>query len=95
MRKPSLIIMAAGLGSRFGGLKQITPVGDKGEIIMDFSLYDAHKAGFEKVIFVIKRERKRTSAPSWGPTWRAAWTCITFFRRWRIFPRASPCRRAG
>ncbi len=58
MRKPSLIIMAAGLGSRFGGMKQITPVGDNGEIIMDFSLYDAWKAGFEKVIFVIKRDKE-------------------------------------
>ena len=45
MERPALIIMAAGMGSRFGGLKQITPVGDRGEIIMDFSLYDAWKAG--------------------------------------------------
>ena len=67
MRKPSLIIMAAGLGSRFGGLKQITPVGDKGEIIMDFSLYDAHKAGFEKVIFVIKREKEADFRAIVGP----------------------------
>ena len=57
--RPVLIIMAAGMGSRFGGLKQITPVGDRGEIIMDFSLYDARKAGFEKVIFVIKRENEK------------------------------------
>ena len=67
MRKPSLIIMAAGLGSRFGGLKQITPVGDKGEIIMDFSLYDAHKAGFEKVIFVIKRDKEADFRAIVGP----------------------------
>jgi len=58
MEKPTLIIMAAGMGSRFGGLKQITPVGDRGEIIMDFSVYDARQAGFEKVIFVIKRENE-------------------------------------
>jgi NDP-sugar pyrophosphorylase family protein len=58
MQKPTLIIMAAGMGSRFGGLKQITPVGDRGEIIMDFSVYDARQAGFEKVIFVIKRENE-------------------------------------
>ncbi len=56
--QPALIIMAAGMGSRFGGLKQITPVGDRGEIIMDFSLYDAWRAGFRKVVFVIKRERE-------------------------------------
>ena len=56
MENPALIIMAAGMGSRFGGLKQITPVGDNGEIIMDFSLYDAYQAGFRKVVFVIKKE---------------------------------------
>ena len=58
MQSPALIIMAAGMGSRFGGLKQITPVGDRGEIIMDFSLYDAWKAGFRKVVFVIKKEKE-------------------------------------
>ena len=56
--QPALIIMAAGMGSRFGGLKQITPVGDRGEIIMDFSLYDAWRAGFRKAVFVIKREHE-------------------------------------
>ena len=58
MKKPILVIMAAGLGSRFGGLKQIEPVDDKGHIIMDFSAYDAKRAGFEKVIFIIKRENE-------------------------------------
>lgn len=56
--QPVLVIMAAGMGSRFGGLKQIEPVSDKGEIILDFSLYDAIMAGFKKVIFVIKRENE-------------------------------------
>lgn len=56
MEQPSIILMAAGLGSRFGGLKQIIPVDDQGEIILDFSLYDAWKAGFRKVLFVIRRE---------------------------------------
>ena len=50
--------MAAGMGSRFGGLKQIEPISDKGEIILDFSLYDAFMAGFKKAIFVIKRENE-------------------------------------
>lgn len=58
MEQPSLILMAAGLGSRFGGLKQMTPVGDQGEIILDFSLFDAWKAGFRKMIFVIRRENE-------------------------------------
>jgi hypothetical protein len=56
MKKPVLVIMAAGLGSRYGGLKQIDPVGDNGEIIIDFSLYDALRAGFETVVFLIKHE---------------------------------------
>ena len=54
MQKPTLAIMAAGMGSRFGGLKQIAPVDDQGHIIIDFSLYDAKKAGFEQVVFIIK-----------------------------------------
>lgn len=56
LQEPTLVIMAAGMGSRYGGLKQIDPVTDKGEIIMDFSLYDAMMAGFKKVVFVIKEE---------------------------------------
>ena len=56
MRQPTLIILAAGMGSRFGGLKQITAVDDYGHAIIDFSLYDAYRAGFRKVAFVIKHE---------------------------------------
>ncbi len=51
-----LVIMAAGMGSRFGGLKQIEPVGPNGEFIIDYSIYDAIEAGFEKVVFIIKEE---------------------------------------
>ncbi len=58
MNKPVLVIMAAGMGSRYGGLKQIDSISDKGEIILDFSLYDAMMAGFEKVIFIIKKENE-------------------------------------
>lgn len=54
MGEPILVVMAAGMGSRFGGLKQITPVDEAGQIIMDFSLFDARRAGFRKVVFVIK-----------------------------------------
>ncbi len=54
--EPIVIIMAAGMGSRYGGLKQIDPVGPDGEIIIDYSIYDAVKAGFKKFIFVIKQE---------------------------------------
>ena len=54
-KKPTLVIMAAGMGSRYGGLKQIDPMDPQGHIIMDFSVYDAVQAGFEKVVFIIKR----------------------------------------
>ena len=52
----TLLIMAAGMGSRFGGLKQIEPVGPNGEFIIDYSIYDAIKAGFNKIVFIIKEE---------------------------------------
>ncbi len=58
MKKPVLVIMAAGMGSRYGGLKQIDPVDPQGHIIMDFSLYDARRAGFEKAVFIIKKENE-------------------------------------
>ena len=58
MKKPVLVIMAAGMGSRYGGLKQIDPVDREGHIIMDFSIYDAKRAGFEKVVFIIKKENE-------------------------------------
>ena len=59
MKKPVLVIMAAGMGSRYGGLKQIDPIDGDGHIIMDFSVYDAVRAGFEKAIFIIKRENEQ------------------------------------
>ncbi len=53
MRKPMIVVMAAGMGSRFGGLKQLEPIGKQGEVILDYSIYDAKRAGFETVVFVI------------------------------------------
>ena len=55
MVKPTLVVMAAGMGSRFGGLKQMTPVDPQGDSILHFSLYDAYRAGFGKVVFIIKK----------------------------------------
>ena len=55
MVKPVLVVMAAGMGSRYGGLKQIDPVGSKGEAILDYSLFDAHEAGFETAVIIIKK----------------------------------------
>lgn len=58
-KKPVLVVMAAGMGSRYGGLKQIDPVGSKGEAILDYSIYDAHQAGFETVVIIIKEAIKK------------------------------------
>lgn len=66
MKKPVLVIMAAGMGSRYGGLKQIDPIDKEGHIIMDFSIYDAVKAGFEKVVFIIKKENEADFRESIG-----------------------------
>ena len=58
-KKPVLVVMAAGMGSRYGGLKQIDPVGSCGEAILDYSLYDAHEAGFETAVIIIKEAIKK------------------------------------
>lgn len=59
MKEPILVIMAAGMGSRYGGLKQIDPIDDEGHIIIDFSLYDAYRAGFRRAVFIIKPEMEK------------------------------------
>lgn len=58
-QKPKLVVMAVGLGSRYGGLKQIDPVGSQGEAILDYSIYDAHQAGFDTVVIIIKEAIKK------------------------------------
>ena len=58
-KKPVLVVMAAGMGSRYGGLKQIDPVGSQGEAILDYSIYDAHQAGFDTVVIIIKEAIKQ------------------------------------
>jgi len=59
-QKPVLLVLAAGMGSRYGGLKQVDPVGNHGQLIIDYSIYDARRAGFETVVFVIKHEIEET-----------------------------------
>ncbi|MBR6427874.1 MAG: NTP transferase domain-containing protein, partial [Clostridia bacterium] len=56
MANATLVVMAAGMGSRFGGIKQLEPVGVDGEVLLDYSVYDALRAGFDKVVFIIKHE---------------------------------------
>ena len=58
MNKPVLVVLAAGMGSRYHGLKQIDPMGKYGEKILDYSVYDAKRAGFETVVFVIKPQSR-------------------------------------
>ena len=58
MKKPTLVILAAGMGSRYGGMKQIDGVGNHGEPIIEFSIYDAKEAGFEKVVLIIRKEHE-------------------------------------
>lgn len=66
MKEYTLVVMAAGMGSRFGGLKQITPIDDDGNFIIDYSAYDAKKSGFTKIVFVIKEENKEAFASTIG-----------------------------
>jgi UTP-glucose-1-phosphate uridylyltransferase len=69
MRNPSLLILAAGIGRRYRGLKQIDPVGPAGEPLLDYSLYDAHRAGFNRVVFVIRRQIEEAFRRSVGDYW--------------------------
>ena len=84
MKKPILIVMAAGMGSRYGGLKQMDPVGGHGEVIMDYSLFDARRAGFEKVIFIIKHSIEEAFKE--GILWRKNAPNCRWVRFWRPGP---------
>ncbi len=68
--KPTLLILAAGMGSRYGGLKQVDPVGPSGETIMDYSVYDALRAGFGRVVFVIRRDFEEVFRKSVGAKYK-------------------------
>lgn len=65
-QQPVLVVMAAGLGSRYGGLKQIDPVGPNGQILLDYSIYDAYRAGFRQVVFIIRPELQESFAETIG-----------------------------
>ena len=66
MQEPQLVVMAAGIGSRYGGLKQIDPVGPSGEIVLDYAVYDALKAGFKKVVFIVRKDIEQAFRQSVG-----------------------------
>ena len=88
MRKITLVIMAAGMGRRFGELKQIEPIDPEGHIIIDFSLFDAWRAGFRDVVFIIKREMEAEFRECIGDAWSSISMCPTSIRI------LTACRRA-
>lgn len=89
MKKTALVIMAAGIGSRFGkGIKQLEPVGPNGEIIMDYSIHDALEAGFNKVVFIIRKDLEKDFKESSA-------TASAKSQRWNMHSRSSMiCRQA-
>ncbi|HRT04652.1 MAG TPA: NTP transferase domain-containing protein [Kiritimatiellia bacterium] len=80
MNKPTLMILAAGMGSRYGGLKQIDPVGPAGEIVLDYSIFDAIRAGFGRVVFVIRRDLEAAFRATVGAKWEARIPCAYAFQ---------------
>ena len=80
MNKPTLMILAAGMGSRYGGLKQIDPVGPAGEIVLDYSIFDAVRAGFGRVVFVIRRDIEAAFRETVGAKWEARIPCAYAFQ---------------
>lgn len=90
MSKAALVIMAAGIGSRFGGgIKQLEPVGPNGEIIMDYSIRDAVEAGFDKVIFVIRKDLEKDFKEVIGNRIENRFQWSTLFRSSTIFRKHS------
>ena len=75
MNKPTLLILAAGMGSRYGGLKQMDPVGPSGETVLDYSIFDALRAGFGRVVFVIRRDIEQPFRDLIGAKWESRIPC--------------------
>ena len=80
MSKPTLLILAAGMGSRYGGLKQMDPVGPAGEIVLDYSIFDAMRAGFGRVVFVIRRDIEKPFREMVGAKWEPRIPCAYAFQ---------------
>lgn len=80
MDKPTLLILAAGMGSRYGGLKQMDPVGPAGESVLDYSIFDAIRAGFGRVVFVIRREFEAVFRENVGAKWESRIACAYAFQ---------------
>lgn len=80
MNKPTVLILAAGMGSRYGGLKQMDPVGPSGETVLDYSIHDALRAGFGRVVFVIRRDIEAAFRTGIGAKWEAHVPCAYAFQ---------------
>lgn len=80
MNKPTLLILAAGMGSRYGGLKQMDPVGPSGEIVLDYSIFDALRAGFGRAVFVIRRDIEQPFREMVGAKWEQRIPCAYAFQ---------------
>lgn len=96
MDKPTLLILAAGMGSRYGGLKQVDPVGPAGEIVLDYSIFDALRAGFGRVVFVIRRDLEAAFREKVGARWERRVPCAYAFQELTDVPAgfAVPADRA-
>ena len=86
MNKPTLLILAAGMGSRYGGLKQMDPVGPAGEIVLDYSIFDALRAGFGRVVFVIRRELEAAFRAQVSAKWESRISCHYAFQELNDLP---------
>ena len=96
MKETALVIMAAGIGSRFGGgIKQLAPVGPNGEIIMDYSIHDAIEAGFNKVVFIIRKDLEKDFKEIIGDALPSRSRLFMPIRSWTLFQRAILCLRAA
>lgn len=95
MKEPILVMMAAGMGSRYGGLKQLDPVGPDGEVILDYSLYDAYQAGFRRVVFLIKHEIEDAFKAMVGSRVPAGMEATTPSSNWISCRRAFPSRKGA
>ena len=87
--KPTLLLLAAGMGSRYGGLKQLDGLGPNGETIMDYSIYDAIQAGFGKIVFVIRKASKISSVRRFFQSMRVIFLQNFASRHWMISQRDS------
>jgi dTDP-glucose pyrophosphorylase len=96
METPTLLILAAGMGSRYGGLKQMDPVGPSGEIVLDYSIFDAIRAGFGRVVFVIRRDIEGPFREMVGAKWESRIPCAYAFQELEDVPEgfAVPTDRA-